>query len=160
MTKLNLIAEPGKQEIIVTRTFDAPRDLVFKVATDPNLIPEWWGPRYLTTTVDRMEVKPGGTWRYIQRAPDGSEYGFHGVYHAIEAPERTVSTFEFEGMPGHVILETTTFSEQGGKTLMTVQSVFQSVDDRDGMLNSGMESGETESFERLTELLKKVEKAR
>jgi uncharacterized protein YndB with AHSA1/START domain len=160
MAKLNLIAEPGKQEIIVTRTFDAPRDLVFKVATDPNLIPEWWGPRYLTTTVDRMDVRPGGSWRFIHRDPNGSEYGFHGVYHAIDAPERTVSTFEFEGMPGHVILETNTFTEQGGKTLMTVQSVFQSVEDRDGMLNSGMESGETESYERLTELLKKVEKAR
>lgn len=114
MTKVNLVAEPGKQEIVITRIFDAPRELVFKVCTDPTLIPQWWGPRRLTTTVDRMDVRPGGSWRFVHRAPDGSEYAFHGVYHAVVPPELVVNTFEFEGMPGHVVMETVTFEDHGG----------------------------------------------
>lgn len=156
MSKMNLIAEPGKQEIVVTRLFDAPRDLVFKVSMDPALIPQWWGPGNLKTIVDKMEVRQGGIWRYVQQDPDGNSYGFHGVYHQIDAPRQVVSTFEFEGMPGHVILQTTTFEEQGNQTRLTVQSVYQSVADRDGMLDSGMEKGEAESYDRLTELLVKV----
>lgn len=151
--KLNLVAEPGKQEIVITRIFDAPREVVFKACTDPNLIPQWWGPRNLTTTVDTMDARPGGSWRFVHRAPDGSEYAFHGVYHAIVPPERVVNTMEFEGMPGHVVMETVTFEDQGGKTKLTVKSVFQSVEDRDGMLMSGMETGASESYDRLEELL-------
>jgi len=156
MNITQLTAEPGKQELFFTHTFDAPRELVFKMYTDPNLLPQWWGPRYLTTTVDCMEVRPGGQWRFIQRDPSGSEYGFHGVYHQVAAPERMIYTFEFEGMPGHVILETADFKEQDGQTVLTVQSVYQSVADRDGMIASGMEGGERESMERLTELLVKM----
>ncbi len=159
MSKMTLIAEPGKPEIITSRVFDAPRELVFKVSNDPELIPKWWGPRYLTTTVDKMELKPGGIWRFVQSDPQGNVYAFYGVYHAIEAPARAVCTFEFEGMPGHVVLQTTTLEEQDGKTLLTVQSVYQSVEDRDGMIQSGMESGEAESYERLSELLVPMQKA-
>jgi uncharacterized protein YndB with AHSA1/START domain len=156
MAKLNLVAEPGNHAIVVTHVFDAPRDLVFKVCADPKHIPQWWGPHNLTTVVDKMEMRPGGLWRYIQHDAEGQEYAFHGVYHQISAPERLVFTFEFEGMPGHVLLETVTFEEQAGKTILTDCSVFQSVADRDGMLSSGMESGATESMERLAELLAKV----
>jgi uncharacterized protein YndB with AHSA1/START domain len=155
MTETVLIAEPGKQEIVVTRVFDAPRELVFKTITDPDLIPQWWGPKYLTTTVERMEVKPGGIWRYIQKDAKGNEYAFHGVYHGIDAPERLVYTFEFEGIPGHVLLETVRLEDQNGKTKMIDQSVFQSVEDRDGMLTSGMEEGANETMDRLTGLLSK-----
>lgn len=153
MSKLNLIAEPGKQEIFMTRVFDAPRELVFKAHTDPNLIPKWWGLRSNTTTVDKMEVRQGGLWRFVQRDADGNEFAFHGVYHAIVSPERLVHTFEFEGIPGHVLLETVTFEEHDGKTKLTDQSVFQSVEDRDGMLHSGMEGGAVETLDRLAELL-------
>jgi len=154
MTKSTLIAEPGSHEIIMTREFNAPRDLVFKVMTDPKHIAQWWGPRQYTTIVDKMEVKAGGLWRYVQKGKDGSEFGFHGVYHSIIAPERVVDTFEFEGMPGHVLMETMTLEAQAdGKTKLIVSSVFQSVADRDGMLQSGMESGTNESYERLDELL-------
>jgi uncharacterized protein YndB with AHSA1/START domain len=156
MTKLNLIAEPGKQEIIITRLFDAPLETVFKAYTDPKLIPQWWGPRGLTTTVDKMEVKPGGSWRFVQRDVEGNEYAFHGVYHLIESPARLVYTFEFEGMPGHVLLATVTFEDQDGKTKLTDRSVFQSVADRDGMLQSGMEEGASESMDRFAELLAKA----
>lgn len=153
MTKPDYTIEPGKQEIVMTRTFDAPRDLVFKTMTDPNLIPRWWGPRYLTTTVDEMDLWPGGRWRYLQRDPQGNEHAFHGVYHDITAPERLVFTFEYEGVPGHVLLDTVTLEGVDGKTRLTDQSVFQSVADRDGMVQSGMESGATEMMDRLEELL-------
>jgi uncharacterized protein YndB with AHSA1/START domain len=154
-SKTTLIAEPGKQEIRITRTFDAPRDLVFKAFADPKHIPNWWGPRRLTTVVDKMDVKPGGEWRYVQRDEQGNEYGFHGVYHAITAPEQVISTFEFEGMPGHVALETATFEAlPDGKTRYTATSVFQSLEDRDGMIASGMEGGMNETWDRFDELLK------
>jgi uncharacterized protein YndB with AHSA1/START domain len=156
MKKTNLIAEPGKQEIVITRVFDAPRDILFKIMTDPKLIPQWWGPGYLTTTVDKMDVKFGGVWRYVQRNQDGNEFSFKGVYHECVSPERLVYTFEFEGLPGHIFLETVTLEEQNGKTKLTDTSVFQTVDDRDGMLKSGMESGATESMDRLEEILTKV----
>src|SRR5688572_12885472 len=115
------IAEPGTHEIIMTRGFDAPRELVFQVMTDPKLVPQWWGQRDTTTIVDKMDVKAGGLWRYIQRDQQGNEFAFHGVYHSITAPERVIDTFEFEGMPGHVILETLIFESQSdGKTKLTV----------------------------------------
>src|SRR5450631_3397786 len=108
MTKASLIAEPEKHEVIMSRVFDAPRELVFKVLTDPKLIPQWWGKRDQTTIVDKMDVTAGGLWRYVQRDQRGNEFAFHGVYHAITAPERVIDTFEFEGLPGHVMLETLT----------------------------------------------------
>lgn len=154
MAKINLVAEPGSHEIIMTREFDAPRELVFKAFTDPALVPQWWGPDGVTTAVDRMDVRPGGSWRYVQRDSDGGEYGFHGVYHDITAPERIVFTFEFEGMPGHVLLETVSFEERNGRTVIKDSSVFQSVTDRDGMLQSGMEGGAEQSWNRLEALIK------
>ncbi len=153
MSKYNLVAEPGKQEIIMTRVFDAPRELVFKVMTDPKLIPQWWGPRRLTTIVDKMDARPGGVWRFINRDASANEFAFHGVYHDIASPERLVYTFEFEGVPGHVLLETVRFELLDGKTKLIDHSVFQSVEDRDGMLQSGMEEGASESLDRLDDLL-------
>ena len=157
--KTKITAEPGKQEILITREFDAPRELVFKACTDPKLIPQWWGPRYLSTQVDKMDVRPGGEWRFINRNAEGNEFAFHVVYHEVLAPERVIDTFEFEGLPetGHVTLETMKLEAlSGGRTRLTVQSVFQSVADRDGMLQSGMEEGLNETYDRLAELLKKM----
>jgi len=154
MASLNLVAEPGMHSIVMSRAFDAPRAMVFKAYTDATLVPKWWGPRRLTTAVDAMDIKFGGVWRYIQHDADGNEYAFRGVYHEIVSPERLVFTFEFEGMPGHVLLETVTFEERDGKTLVTDTSVFQSVADRDGMLQSGMEGGASESWERFEAVLK------
>ena len=152
-------AEPGKQEIVITREFDAPRELVFKAVTDPKLIPQWWGPRHLSTDVDQMDVRPGGQWRFINRDAEENAYAFHGVYHEVLAPERIIDTFEFEGLPetGHVTLETMKLEAlPGGRTRLTVQSVFQSVADRDGMLQGGMEEGVDDTYDRLAELLKKM----
>ena len=156
--KTTITANPGKQEILITREFDAPRELVFKAFTDPELYVQWLGPRRLTMTLDTFEPTNGGRWRYISKDQSGNEFAFHGVYHEVLSPQRIIDTFEFEGLPekGHVILETLTFEElPGGRTRLTSQSVFQSVADRDGMLQSGMEEGVNDSHERLAELLKK-----
>jgi uncharacterized protein YndB with AHSA1/START domain len=154
MTELKVIAEPGKHDIVMVREFNAPRDLVFKALTDPTLVSKWWGPQGMTTVVEAMDVRMGGIWRYVQRDADGREYGFRGVYHEIVPPERLVYTFEWEGMPGHILLETITLAERDGKTILTDSSVFQSIVDRDGMLQSGMESGAADSWDRLDEVLK------
>ena len=154
MTKLNVIAEPNQHDIIMMRQFDAPPSLVFRAYTDPVLVAQWWGQAGLNTVVDQMEVRKGGIWRYVQQDADGSEYIFNGVYHEIAAPGRLVYTFEFEGMPGHILLETITFEEQDGKTLMTDLCVCQSIADRDAMIQSGMEAGAAESWDRFDALLK------
>jgi len=148
-------AEPGKQEVFITREFEAPRELVFKAFTDPKLIVQWLGPRELTMRVDQFDPRSGGSYRYIHSDKNGNEFGFHGVCHDVTAPERIIQTFEFEGLPepGHVVLETTRLEAlPGGRTKVTIQSVFQSVADRDGMLQADMERGVRESHERLDEL--------
>jgi uncharacterized protein YndB with AHSA1/START domain len=161
LNKTNITAEPGKQEMVITREFDAPRELVFKAFTDPKLYVQWLGPRDLTMTLERFEPKSGGAWRYIHQDKAGNAYAFHGINHEVTAPERIIGTFEFEGLPeaGHVTLETARFEAlPGDRTRLTIQSVFQSVEDRDGMLQSGMEGGMNESYSRLDELLAKLQK--
>ena len=112
----------GDREIVITREFDAPRELVFKAITDPTLIPKWWGPRRYETIVDKMDVRPGGAWRFINRAADGGEHGFNGVYREIVPPEKIVQTFEWEGLPGHISVETLILEDLGGRTRITTTS--------------------------------------
>ena len=152
MGDTEIIIEPGKQDIVFKRVFDAPRDVVFRALTDPSLIPNWWGPRKYETIVDEMEARAGGRWRFINRGPEG-EFGFHGVYHDIVGPERIVQTTEFEGVPGHVGLETATLEEIDGKTHMLAVALFPSVEDRDATVASGMEAGARETYDRLDELV-------
>jgi len=156
--KTKVIVEPGKQEFFIIREFDAPRELVFKAFTDPKLYVQWLGPRGMKMTLEKFEPRAGGMWRYTHTDPGGNQYKFHGVNHEVHPPELLIDTFEFEGMPekGHVSLEWARFKElPGGRTELTIHSVFQSVADRDGMAASGMEKGITESFERLDELIAK-----
>jgi uncharacterized protein YndB with AHSA1/START domain len=151
-----ITAEPGKMDILVIREFDAPRDLVFKAYTDPELVKQWLGPRRLKMIVEKFESRDGGTYRYIHEDDHGNKYAFRGVNHEVLPPERIIGTFEFEGLPerGHVALQTARFEAlSGGRTRVTGQSVFQSVADRDGMLKSGMDRGVNEGFERLDDLL-------
>ena len=153
--KTTIKAEPGKQELFITREFDAPRDLVFKAHTDPKLFVQWIGPRDLSTRLESFEPVSGGKWRFIQRDQDGNEFGFHGVFHEV-SPERVIQTFEFDGLPesGHVVLETLRLEDlPNGRTRLTTQSVYQSVADRDGMVQAGMETGVVEGYERLDEIL-------
>ena len=151
--KTDYVIEPGKQEITITRVFDAPRELVFKAFTDPELVPRWFGPRGYSTTVDKMDARPGGLWRFVQRNEKGDEFAFRGVHHDVVAPERIVATFEFEGVPGHVLLQTVNFEPLGQKTRLVEQLVFQSVADRDGMVASGMQGGSDDSMDRMAEIL-------
>jgi uncharacterized protein YndB with AHSA1/START domain len=151
--------EPGKQELFIIREFEAPRELVFKAFTDPELIPKWLGPFNMTCRIEAYEEKSGGYWRFIHTDPKGNEYGFHGYTHEIAAPERLIRTFEFEGLPekGHVSLETARFEAlAGNRTRLTIQSVFQSGMDRDGMVQSGMEHGVNDSHARLDKLFEEL----
>jgi uncharacterized protein YndB with AHSA1/START domain len=150
------LTTPTDREIHVERVFDAPRDRVFAAFTDPKLIPEWWGPRDTTTVVDHMDVRPGGSWRFVIRNSDGSETGFRGTYREITPPERVVQTFEWEGMPGYVSVETATFEDLGDRTKVTTTSLFHTTEERDGMLESGMERGMNESYARLDDLLARL----
>ncbi len=147
------MVEAGKQEITIRRVFDAPPESVFKAYLDPALVPEWWGPKRFSTTVDKMDARPGGLWRYISRDADGNEYAFHGVFHDIVPNERIVYTFEFEGAPGHVSLETVAFKEVDGKTEVTDKVVYQSVEDRDAAVATGMEEGVRETQDRFASLV-------
>jgi uncharacterized protein YndB with AHSA1/START domain len=150
------LTTPTDREIHVERVFDAPRDQVFAAFTDPKLIPEWWGPRDTTTVVDQMDVRPGGSWRFVVRNSDGSETGFRGTFREITPPERVVQTFEWEGMPGYVSVDTATFEDLGDRTKVTTTSLFHTTEERDGMLESGMERGMNESFARLDQLLARL----
>ncbi len=157
--KTSFKIEPGRQEIFITREFDAPRELVFKAFTDPKLYVQWLGPRGYGMQLVTFEPVSGGSWRYIHTDLQGNQAGFHGVNHEVQAPERLISTIEYEGLPdkGHVVLETARFEQlPGGRTRLTTQSVFQSVGDRDGMVQSGMEHGVVDSHERLDEVLEKL----
>lgn len=155
-----IVAEPGKQEMRIIREFNAPRDLVFRAFTDPTLIGQWIGPRGYTTKIDTFVSKNGGSWRYFQTDKDGNVYGFHGVNHEVSTPERIIQTFEYEGLtePGHVVLQAAHFEElPGRRTKYTEKDVFLSVEDRDGMMQSGMEEGMKDSFSRLDELLERLQ---
>jgi len=148
------VTTPTDREIYTERVFDAPRERVFAVYTDPELIPEWWGPRGTTATVDEMDVRPGGRWRFLIRNSDGSEVpAMHGTYREVMPPERLVQTFEWEGMPGHVSVDTVTFEDLGDRTKVVTTSIFHTTEERDGMLESGMEHGLGETYDRLEELL-------
>lgn len=150
---LRMTAEKGGREISQTLVIDAPRELVYRAHTDPTLVPRWWGPKDLSTTIEKLDLRPGGIWRFIQRDPQGNSYGFHGVYHEVTPMERIIQTFEYEGTPGHAALQTVTFEEKSGKTVVTTSMVFQTPEDRDGMIATGAERGAREGTERLLDLL-------
>jgi uncharacterized protein YndB with AHSA1/START domain len=156
MSKTEYVIEPGKQDITSTIVFDAPRELVFKAYTDPKLFAQWWGPRRYKNEIEVFDSRRGGSWRVVQVGEDGSRHAFRGVNHDVVAPERICATFEYEGVPGHVALQTATFEEMGNKTKLVAHIVFESVMDRDGMVASGMQEGADESMDRLVELLEKL----
>src|SRR5713101_4369696 len=108
MPKTEYVIQPGKQELSSTTILDAPRELVFRAYTDPKLFAQWWGPRRYEIKIDKFDSRAGGEWRVIHKGADGAEYGFRGVNHDVVAPERICATFEFEGVPGHVALQTAT----------------------------------------------------
>jgi len=160
MSKTTFTIKRDELKVVMERVFDAPREAVFKAFTDPRAIPQWWGPKRLTTTVDRMDVRPGGLWRFVQRDADGNEYAFHGVHKVIDSPKLLSATFNFEGIPGvHELLQTVTFEDLGGRTKVVSIATYANVEDLDGMVASGMESGATESWDRLAELVEKASRS-
>ena len=148
-----VVSLPSDREIVLTREFDFPRELVFEACTTCEHMSHWWGPRSMSFGSCELDFRPGGAWRIVHRDQDGSEYGFRGEFREIARPDRLTWTFEYEGFPGHVSVETLAFEDLGGRTRIVATAVFDSLEDRDGMVNSGMEQGAAESYDRLAEYL-------
>ena len=145
------VTTPAEREIHIERIFDAPRERVFAAHTDPELIVQWWGRREDTTVVAEMDARTGGRWRFVSYGADGSEHAFRGAYREVKPPERIVQTFEWEGAPGHVSVDASTFEDLGdGRTRIVT---FHTKEERDGMIEVGMEKGLNEGYEKLDELL-------
>ena len=153
--KTTITVEPGKQELFITREFDASRELVFKAHIDPTLYVQWLGPHGYEMILETFEPVSGGKYRYIHKDKEGNQFGFHGTFHEM-SEEIMIQTFEFEGYPGHVSLDCMTLKKlPGNRTKVTIHSVFQSVSDRDGMVHAGMEKSVSKGYERLEDILKK-----
>lgn len=152
MTKAT-VTTPTDREIHVERMFDAPRERVFAALTEADLIAQWWGPHGTTTEVDQLEARAGGSWRFIGHNSDGSQTAFRGTFREVTPPERIVMTFEWEGLPGHVSVDTYELEDLGERTRLSTTTIFHTTEERDGMLDAGMEGGMNESYERLDQLL-------
>ena len=147
------VTTPSDTVIQMTRVFDAPRDLVFEAHTSAEHISKWWGPRKYEVVSAEYDFRPGGKWRILHRGPEGDEHGFRGEFREIVQPERIVWTFEYEGAPGQIAVETMTLGEHDGKTTLTVHSDAGSKEARDAVLESGMQEGAAETYDRLDEHL-------
>ena len=141
-----------KAELFLTRTFDAPRKLVFQVWTEPRHLARWWGPRGFTTTIREMDVKPGGAWRYSMLGPDGKEYPFDGVYVEVVEPERLVFDGSIHGSPEHRVWTEVTFTEQQNKTTVTVRQMYSF----ESEATRGAQMGWNQQLDRLTEFLAEI----
>lgn len=151
-TRKATVSKPSDREIRTERIFDAPRDRVWRAMTDPKLVAQWWG-RGNKLVIEKLEVKKGGHWRFVEHSDHG-EHGFEGRFREVTPPERIVQTFEWDGMPAHVIVNTMTLTDLGdGRTKLVATSLFHTTEERDGMLNSGMEGGMNESYAALDRLL-------
>jgi uncharacterized protein YndB with AHSA1/START domain len=154
-TRKATLTTPSDREIRVERVFDAPRDRVWQAFTDPALLAQWWG-RGNKLVIERLEVERGGHWRFVEHAPDGV-HGFEGRFREVTPPTRLVQTFEWDGMPGYVVVETVTLEDAGdGRTKVVNTSLFHTTEERDGMLSSGMETGLNESYAALDRLLARM----
>lgn len=150
------ISTPSDREIRVERIFNAARERVWRAMTDPALVAQWWG-RGNQVVIERMEVEPGGHWRFVEHAPEGV-HGFEGRYREVTPPERVVQTFEWDGMPGYVCVETMTLEDLGdGRTKLVSISLFHTQQERDGMLGSDMEQGMNQSYAALDRLLESLD---
>ncbi len=146
------VTTSSDREIRIERIFNAPRERVWRAMTDPALVAQWWG-RGNKLVIERDEVERGGHWRYVEHSAQGV-HGFEGRYREVVPGERVVRTFEWDGMPGHVCVETITLEDLGnGKTKLVNVTLFHTTEERDGMLGSGMERGMNETYARLDELL-------
>ena len=153
--KTKITAPPGEPYIDMEREFDAPAELVHRAYVEPDLVVQWLGPRKYEMVIERWDARDGGGYRYVHRNAESS-YGFHGVFHSM-APDNMVQTFEFDGAPGHVSLDSQKLEDIGnGRSRLKARTVFQSVADRDAMAESGMAEGVEDGYNRLDELLVKL----
>ncbi|WP_395842427.1 SRPBCC family protein [Archangium violaceum] len=149
------VTTPSAREIRVERIFNASRERVWLALTDPDLVAQWWG-RGNKLVIERMEVRPGGHWRFVEHGPEGIN-GFEGRYREVTQPERLVSTFEWDGMPGYVSIDSLTLEPlDDGRTRVISTSLFHTPEERDGMLSAGMEKGLNESYAALDRLLASI----
>jgi len=153
------VTVPSDREIRITRLFDAPRPLVYEAFTKPEHVRRWWGclGEGYSVPVCEADVRPGGTWRYVNKTPNGSLAAFYGAYREIVPPERLVFTEIYEPFPDGESLVTVVFAEENGKTRMTLTAEYPSIDVRDMVLKSGMESGAAISYDRLEEIAKELQ---
>jgi len=151
---------PSDREIVMTRLFDAPRDLVFEAMSRPEHVRRWWGlldERY-SVPVCEIDFRVGGAWRFVSRGPQG-EAGFHGVYREIDAPERIVFTEIFDPFPDVESVVTSVLKEENGKTRFTVTCLYPSLEVRNMVLGTGMEGGAAISYDRLEEVAAGLQRA-
>ena len=153
MAETKITAPAGVPFVDIEREFDFPRQLVFRAYSEPELIKQWLGPRRLEMIIDRWDEHG---YRYVHRDTAGNEFGFHGAFHGPMTIDGGTQTFEFEGVPGHISLDTLVLEDHGDRTVVRTHSTFQSVADRDGMVQAGMASGVTEGYERLDDVLAKL----
>src|SRR5438270_30730 len=187
MAASNVADEVASKEIVIERVFDAPRERVFDVFTQPEHLQKWWGPKMFSVPISEFEARPGGKIFLGQRGPDGGvhynagcvrdagDFRAGGRYRYAQSgpggevafsgeiressPERIVYTEEFEAMPGHGVVSTVTLDERGGKTFLTLRSVYQSKEDRDAVIASGMKWGARLSYLQLDEVIDSLGKA-
>jgi uncharacterized protein YndB with AHSA1/START domain len=154
MSATTVVADPDVPQFRITREFDAPVAALFRAHAEPDLVARWLGPRRMTMQVDHYDCRTGGSWRYLHRDPEGTEYRFFGSFHEVRPDESIVQTFTFEGHPDGVALERLTFEDLGGgRSRLVGTSLLDSFEGRDAMLASGMEEGLAEAYEQLDELL-------
>ena len=150
-----VVTLPADEQILITREFDAPRHLVWRAWTTPELVKRWWTARRGEATVLEIDLRVGGKWRYVMVTPDGFEVGFHGEYREVVPHERLVSTEAYEGIPDpdeHASLNTLTLTETDGRTTLTLLVQHASKEDRDAQIASGMESGLQDALDLLEEI--------
>jgi uncharacterized protein YndB with AHSA1/START domain len=143
---------PTDEQVLITREFDAPRHLVYKAWTTPELVKRWWTANRGEATVAEIDLRVGGTWRYVMVADGGFEVGFHGEYREIVPNERIVSTEVYEGMPDAEAVNTLTLTEVDGRTILTILVQHTSKEDRDAHINSGMEDGMQDAMDLLEQV--------
>ncbi|HZE33855.1 MAG TPA: SRPBCC domain-containing protein [Actinoallomurus sp.] len=148
----SITAQPGSPFIEVIRELDAKPAQVFRAYTDPELVTRWLGPREIEMRLIEYDARPGGAYRYVHRDTEGNEHVFHGVFHTVTPGKRIIQTFEYEGTPDVVSLDSTTFEDLGGRTRLRGHTVFPTIEARDAMIASGMERGILDSMDRLDEL--------
>lgn len=157
-TMRSLKADPENREIIITRTFDAPAALVFRMWTEAEQVARWWAPAGCTTTVRQMDVRPGGTFRLVMHGPDGADYPVKGVYKEVSPPRRLVYTDDWDddSKPSMPSLVTVTFDERDGKTALTLHILCATPEDRAAMIDMGVVTGWNSCFDKLAKELAKA----